>query len=244
MPTTFPQRTGLTFFRGENDLDESRDFMLRAEKQPHPPPLSARLRAGSQRLSWMDDWTSRGLVGAPLLLNMASTTAFIVALAPRGYQTMKCRALARFATARSAPSEAASSLYCWGRGISMERIPEMRVVPTFVESRQSDIDEKNNNILSCADCESPRTPWLLNMENHNIFIMALTPRSSPGKQKLFDRQGRGYALEYLPRCNLILLVSFAPGGYQTGRVPSDHIYGTDSGDASRTHLRRVSTIKC
>ena len=35
-PTTFPQRTGLTFFRGENDLDESRDFMLSAEKQPHP----------------------------------------------------------------------------------------------------------------------------------------------------------------------------------------------------------------
>ena len=37
----------------------------------------------------------------------------------------------------------------------MERIPEMRVVPAFVESRQSDIDEKNNNILSCASCESP-----------------------------------------------------------------------------------------
>ena len=30
-PTTFPQRTGLTFFRGENDLDELRDFMLSAE---------------------------------------------------------------------------------------------------------------------------------------------------------------------------------------------------------------------
>lgn len=36
------------------------------------------------------------------------------------------------------------------------------------------------------------------MENHNIFIMALTPRSSPGKQKLFDRQGRGMALNICP----------------------------------------------
>ena len=37
-PTTFPQRTGLTFFRGENGLGESREFMLSAEKQPHPIP--------------------------------------------------------------------------------------------------------------------------------------------------------------------------------------------------------------
>ena len=54
-----------------------------------------------------------------------------------------------------APSEAASFYYSWRRGISMGRIPEMRVVPTFVESRQSDIDEQNNHILSCAGCESP-----------------------------------------------------------------------------------------
>ena len=35
-PTTFPQRTGLTFFSWRSDLDERRDFMLSAEKQPHP----------------------------------------------------------------------------------------------------------------------------------------------------------------------------------------------------------------
>jgi hypothetical protein len=47
-------------------------------------------------MSWMDDWTSRGLVGAPLLLkNMASTTAFIVARAPRGCKKKKYRASAR-----------------------------------------------------------------------------------------------------------------------------------------------------
>ena len=34
----------------------------------------------------------------------------------------------------------------------MERIPEMRVVPTFVESRQSNIDTPNNNILSFVSC--------------------------------------------------------------------------------------------
>ena len=34
----------------------------------------------------------------------------------------------------------------------MERIPEMRVVPTFVESRQSNIDTQNNNILSFMSC--------------------------------------------------------------------------------------------
>ena len=36
MPTTFFLEPGLTFFRGENDLDERREFMLSAEKQPHP----------------------------------------------------------------------------------------------------------------------------------------------------------------------------------------------------------------
>lgn len=42
-PTTFPQRTGLTFFRGENDLDERRDFMLNNYSRMDSARLANRL---------------------------------------------------------------------------------------------------------------------------------------------------------------------------------------------------------
>ena len=103
-------------------------------------PLSGRLRAGSRLESRKDDWTRRGLVGTPLLLNMASTTIFIVALAPRGCQTMKCRASARLPRRAAPPAKR--------QALRIDRVGETRHPSKHPFSRASRLPSKNVIILS------------------------------------------------------------------------------------------------